>query len=152
MFACICVCVHHIYVWYLGSQKWVLDPLEQELHKVVSHHVSAGNWTWVLCKNSTAPNFGAISPGPFIFWDKVSCYPGCSQTQRTAFGLLAVSPPTSYLSFLTASCSVAQDGLESWVLPEPPGLWSYSHGQAAWLNLFLFIPKQYRSTTGLLFF
>lgn len=34
------------------SQKRALDPLELELRMVASHHVSAGNQIWVLCKSS----------------------------------------------------------------------------------------------------
>lgn len=36
----------------LGGQKKILDPLEQELWVVVSHHVGAKNQTWVLSKTS----------------------------------------------------------------------------------------------------
>lgn len=44
MYACL-ICMY-VYVLYmpdtLRSQRRALDPLEQELQKVVGHHVSAG--------------------------------------------------------------------------------------------------------------
>ena len=41
--------VHHSHAWYTWSSKKASDPLEL---KVVSWHVSTGNWTWFLWKNS----------------------------------------------------------------------------------------------------
>ena len=46
-----CVPVHKCMPDACGNQKTVLDPLELELQKVVSHHVGTGNQTQVLCKN-----------------------------------------------------------------------------------------------------
>lgn len=45
-FACMYTCVSYV---YLVSPE-VLDPLELEV--VVSHHVGAGNQSWVLYKSS----------------------------------------------------------------------------------------------------
>lgn len=46
------------------------DPPEQESETVVSCHVVAGNWTWVLWYSPRAPLFEAE------FWDVV-CSPAC---------------------------------------------------------------------------
>lgn len=44
--------VHHICVQACGTQKRALDPRELELQMNVTHHMGAGEWTQVLCKNS----------------------------------------------------------------------------------------------------
>lgn len=36
-------CMHGVH----GGQKGASEPLELELQMVASHHVDAGNWTWV---------------------------------------------------------------------------------------------------------
>lgn len=41
--------VHHVVTDALKGQKKVLDPLELELHMVVSCHVATGNKALVLC-------------------------------------------------------------------------------------------------------
>lgn len=43
--ACQCITV-------LGGQGRVTDPLEQELQRVVSHHVGGEKLNWVFCKNN----------------------------------------------------------------------------------------------------
>lgn len=64
----ICMRVLHMMSGASGGQNWVLDPLELELKMVVSHNVSAGNRTQVLCESNTCsqplcnlPNTKSIS-------------------------------------------------------------------------------------------
>lgn len=60
----------HLYLWITCSlsthraQKHVLDFLELELLMIIRIHVSAGNQTWVLWKESSALNHWAESPTP----------------------------------------------------------------------------------------
>ena len=48
-FACMYVCVSY---FALTGPKRVPELLELEFQMFVSHHVGAGNRTWVLCKSS----------------------------------------------------------------------------------------------------
>lgn len=47
-----CLNVHHMCVWCLWRPEEGLDHLGLELQAVVSSHVCAVNWTWVLCRAS----------------------------------------------------------------------------------------------------
>lgn len=50
MYICVsCVCL------VSEDQRRASDPLDLELHVVVSHYVGAGNQTQVLCKSSPFP-------------------------------------------------------------------------------------------------
>lgn len=44
--------IYHVHIWYPGSQKRAWDPLELELHIVMSSCVGAVDRTLFLCKNS----------------------------------------------------------------------------------------------------
>ena len=57
----ICMCTTHVPAAFRG-QKRASDSLGLELQTVVSHHVDAGNWTWVLCENKSALKCWANSP------------------------------------------------------------------------------------------
>lgn len=49
MYVCKCVCMYTMCVpCACGGQKKASNPLELNLETVVSHHVAAGNWTWVF--------------------------------------------------------------------------------------------------------
>jgi hypothetical protein len=54
LFLYICVCVHVIYacVGVLIEARKELWHLKLKLHVVVSHHVGAGKWTWILWNTS----------------------------------------------------------------------------------------------------
>lgn len=49
-----CTYVHHICAWWLQRSEEVLDPLGQELQKLMSRHVGAGSQTWIFCKKQKA--------------------------------------------------------------------------------------------------
>ena len=49
--------VYHVCTDAQGGQKRALDPLELELWVIVSHHVSARNPDWVLCKSSQCSSY-----------------------------------------------------------------------------------------------
>jgi hypothetical protein len=62
---CMCVCIHththtHTHICICATVQAVPAearaghqfPLDLELHMIVSHHVGAGNLTWVLWKSS----------------------------------------------------------------------------------------------------
>lgn len=50
----------HVTYMYAGVH-WVSHPLAMESQAIVSCHVSAGSWTWVLCKHSSVFNYSVIS-------------------------------------------------------------------------------------------
>ena len=54
--------MHQVQGSACGSQKVASECLEWELQVVMSCHVGAGNWTWVLWMNHSALNCRAISP------------------------------------------------------------------------------------------
>jgi hypothetical protein len=47
--SCLHVCLCITVMQCLEKQEKGVVPLESELQMVVSHHVGAGNQTWVLC-------------------------------------------------------------------------------------------------------
>lgn len=47
------VCLFIICVWCPRGLKKASDALGLDLHTVLSCYIGTGNWTWVLCKNST---------------------------------------------------------------------------------------------------
>lgn len=69
-----------------GGQKKAPDPLKLELWMIVSHHVDAGNQSWVLCKTSTLNHLALPTPrGGFSshgceFQNTVACWENCSIT------------------------------------------------------------------------
>lgn len=78
-----------------GVQKRMLGPLELELQTTVSHHMSAGNWTWILWRAASALNHWAIAPTP------------TSQTSTKTFYLCSFSnlwlPPPSLFRWVLAA-------------------------------------------------
>lgn len=46
-----------------GGQKEASNPLGVELHTIVSHHVGAGNRTWLLWKSSA-----------FTYWSSLQAF------------------------------------------------------------------------------
>lgn len=61
-FTCICMCTTCMLSVLRGQRA--LDPLELELWMVMSHHVNAGNWTWVVCKSNEVLLTTEPSPQP----------------------------------------------------------------------------------------
>lgn len=51
VFFCMYVSTPHDPGW---SEERALDPLELKLQMAVTLHIGAGNWIWMLCKNSCA--------------------------------------------------------------------------------------------------
>lgn len=54
----------------LRGQKSVSDLLELELQAILSCHVDAGDWTWVICKSRQCPWPG--TPGPIIYFQIIN--------------------------------------------------------------------------------
>ena len=54
VFVCVCACMSLcvLCVWRCSWRPEGTRPLELELERIVSYYVGAGNWTWVLWKNS----------------------------------------------------------------------------------------------------
>lgn len=48
-----------------GGQKKAPDPLKLELWMIVSHHVDAGNQTWVLCMSN---KYSTTEPSSQPLW------------------------------------------------------------------------------------
>lgn len=48
--------IHPVFEWSILVQKRALDTLELGLQMVLSHKVSAGNWSWFLWKNNKYSN------------------------------------------------------------------------------------------------
>lgn len=48
------MCVYCVCAWWLGEEgtKKMLDSLEPKLEIVMSHHMDAGNRTWVFSKSN----------------------------------------------------------------------------------------------------
>lgn len=63
-----CMDVHHMHAWYLWRPERVSAPLEPEFQGIVSHHVTAGNWSSTSSTAAGAPNHWLFSSATrFIF-------------------------------------------------------------------------------------
>lgn len=66
-----CIYVYHMCVCVSEGQEKALDPLELE-KMVLSHHVGAANWTWVVCKSNKCSKPQSHLPSPSIIFSKHS--------------------------------------------------------------------------------
>jgi hypothetical protein len=95
----VCLCVTCMTGAHEG-QKRVLDPLEQNLQIVVSHHVTAGNWTCVLCKsNKCSYPLSHISDPSTFFSEAELTEPGAHQLCQTCW----LASPKDLLSPVSVS-------------------------------------------------
>jgi len=63
---CECFCLH-MYTWYLGDQKRILDPLELELGVVVNHQRALAIKHGLCKTNRYSYPLTFLQPPPLIF-------------------------------------------------------------------------------------